>query len=80
MRSSADQLAARQLASLYCMGQTWKIVNMRVANRTKIASSAKNFGTDCLASVVMCAPKVDQAGRGCVMLHLKLRGRAAGLF
>jgi len=54
MRSFVDQLAARQL------GQAWKIVNHA---RGKLDTPTKNcilrakYRADCLASVVLYAPK-----------------------
>jgi len=66
----ADQLAARQLASLFCMGQAWKIATIRVADLTharKIAFSTQNIGrTALLAARCTCLSEVDQAGLGCV--------------
>src|SRR5215472_11031995 len=86
----AIQRGKKTVASLFCMGQAWKIATIRVANLThprKVASSAQNIGrtalyrADCLIRTrCTCLSEVDQAGLGCVMLHLKLRGRAAGLF
>jgi hypothetical protein len=52
------QLAARQLASLFCMGQAWKIATVaNLTHRRKIASSAQNTGADCLVSGAMYMPK-----------------------
>src|SRR5215472_10209122 len=51
------QLAARQLASLFCMGQAWKIATVaNLTHRRKIASSAQNTGADCLVSGAMYMP------------------------
>src|SRR5262245_10779018 len=52
----AIQRGKKTVASLFCMGQAWKIATIRVANLThprKIASSAQNIGADCLCQGAM---------------------------
>src|SRR5262249_54331085 len=76
---SQDHFVER--ASMIWAASAWKIATIRVANLApprKIASSAQNIGrTALLAARFTCLSEVDQAGLGCVMLHLNLRGRAS---